>query len=129
MSVYMNDELYGGLISACPPFDFVTALSIPIYAAIENKKRLRSFNKFITYLCFFPSALISASFFFLGSLFLIPLAYFYALLHKAIILKQSSSNVNLMDFFVFMFFGIFMLFFSAFVDSTWFTIELFTYKP
>eukprot|EP00351_Strombidinopsis_sp_SopsisLIS2011_P005199 CAMPEP_0116879998 /NCGR_PEP_ID=MMETSP0463-20121206/11852_1 /TAXON_ID=181622 /ORGANISM="Strombidinopsis sp, Strain SopsisLIS2011" /LENGTH=171 /DNA_ID=CAMNT_0004529987 /DNA_START=3115 /DNA_END=3630 /DNA_ORIENTATION=+ len=129
MAVYMTDELYGGLVSASPPFDFITAAAIPIYGMFNDEKRLKSFNKGFTYLCFIPSALISVSLFLLGSLLLIPFAYFYAFIHKAIILKQTNTNENLADFFVFMFFGLFMLTVSAFVDSTWFTIELFTYKP
>lgn len=87
MPLYKNDMHYGALVSSVPILDVVTFFFLPVFMCAKDKNSLVKLNRFCNYISYgFISGFVTL-FFIAGSLAIMPLAYFYSLVHKILILK------------------------------------------
>jgi hypothetical protein len=91
MPVYKSDKKYGAIISLIPPFNIFVVPLLPFYIASTNPDTLKVFNRIILKIFYFPVILVTSVVFTVINVALTPFAYFYALVHKILILIRVPS--------------------------------------
>jgi hypothetical protein len=82
ISIFKFDKYYGALITAIPPLNILMFLTLPLFLFIKNPRKLRSINKTLTQITYFPIAVFLVLMFVGLNVCLTPLAYLYALAIK-----------------------------------------------
>jgi hypothetical protein len=88
-------------------------------------------NKFLTKMCFILYIIGHVLIFFLFSIFFMPFAYVYALIHKAILIFRINSEktmTKVSEFAVFLMFGLLILLGRVFADLVIIIIRNFSEK-
>jgi hypothetical protein len=116
-TLYDYDENYGFMISLPFPFS-VFPNNLICSLILLCKKKPKIMNNNITFIAY-TITYIWSIFFYLICMCLIPFAYFYALIHKGIIIFRRThvSRVKkLLSMLIFLIFGIFIMLVRFFVD-------------
>lgn len=123
------DKRYGSLITAVPPFNFLTCFLVPLFALIKNPRRIKELNNVATMATYIPIAFILIIIFAVLNICLIPFAYVFALVHKmklCLSLRIHRARKELiLDFILFFILGIVLLSLSQITDIYYFTKHLF----
>ena len=90
--LYEDDNRYGGLIIGSPPFNVAAIVLVPFYFCIEDERRLISINEKFNKAIYAPIALLSAIFFAVINILLMPLAYIVAMFTKITLLRSLSQK-------------------------------------
>jgi len=129
---YKYKKFYGSLIAACPPFNLLVLPFLPFFAFAKNKRTIRRLNNTLVKIIFFPFALIYATFFGIGNLLMVPVAYIVTVYNKFKIIfdrdmveQRKQLGIRFVSFF---FIGLPVLMISQFVDIYFFIIHLYVFN-
>lgn len=124
---YDYDKLYSNMISAFTPFNIIPILTNSLTIIFRSK----IFNHIMLVIEYLPFGVISCLIHLSVNMLLIPFSYLVILVQKLKYIfktpNQGSSDLFLrtMDAILFMFFGIFILFITCFVDMVKYALSLF----
>ena len=96
---------------------------------IKDREKLKKFNSRLCQIAYFPICLLSALFFFICNLLMLPLAFFKALFHKFELWKNHNWMKKQRNaFWLFFFLGFPMLLLTLFTDLYWFVKHSYTWN-
>jgi hypothetical protein len=129
---YKYKKFYGALIAACPPFNLFVLPFLPIFMLTRNKQRIRRLNNTLIKIIFFPFALIYASFFSMGNLIMMPVAFvctvyfkFRVIFDRRMIEQRKLLALRFLSYLVV---GLPFLAISQVVDVYYFILHLYKFN-
>lgn len=125
MSDLKYDNRYGFLIANVIPFNILGFILSPLFFVTKNETALKRINYFLTIFSYLPIGLIATSIFLAANIILIPFAYIIGVAKK---IQLINFKTSLGDLFIFIFFGLFIMALSAFLDTWMFFCHLFSHK-
>jgi hypothetical protein len=129
---YKYKKFYGALIAACPPFNLLVLPFLPFFACSRRKIKVRKLNNILVNIIYFPFALIYACVFSLVNILMLPIAYIITTYRKfrLIFIKQDkiAKSMLVLNFFLFLAFGLLILTISQIVDIYYFIRHLYCFK-
>ena len=125
---YKNDTCYGGLIVMTPPISMLAYTLWPMYHFIKDERRLKSFNRKVCTVIYFPFACLFTLFFWATCILMSPIAWVKVILLKCFLGKRLNQTQYYKEAVVYFFIGLPVLILTAFVDCYWFFVHLFQWK-
>jgi hypothetical protein len=127
---YNYNTYYSSIVFAPPPFNMLVMFALPFIVFMRNK----TFNGVVMVFEYVIIGIVSVVIFLTCSLVMAPFTYLLLLIAKlrhipkSPIVSKTDVVLRVLDFFVFIFIGLFFILFWVAVDTIKYTINLFSNK-